>query len=68
MRYVCLVLLLAACSTPVTTMNNGSSVVKCGGDNSASMLFGYAGYSYQRDQDWKCVRNYNAQGYNIVEK
>jgi hypothetical protein len=49
-------------------MNNGSSVVKCGGDNSASMLFGYAGYSYQRDQDWKCVRNYNAQGYNIVEK
>jgi uncharacterized lipoprotein YajG len=57
--------LLAACTTPVTTLRNPRTgqVVTCGGNTASSLAGGAIGYSIQRSADGRCVEAYSAQGF-----
>jgi len=57
---------LAACATPVTTMQKGNSVVTCGGGTAGSLTGGLVGYTIQEGHDQDCVKAYATQGYKIV--
>lgn len=60
---------LSACTTQLTTLKNEKTgqVVTCGGDTSASLAGGAIGYNIQKDNDAKCVKNYEKQGFKRVE-
>lgn len=66
MRALVLVLLLSACSTPLTTMQKGNSVVICGGGTMGSVTGGLIGYSIQEGHDHDCVMDHADRGYKIV--
>lgn len=65
-KLVFAVLILSACSTPITTMQKGNSVVNCGGGTAGSITGGLIGYNIQEGNDHDCVVGYAHQGYKIV--
>lgn len=68
MRYIALLLMLAACSTPQTILKSSDGkYVTCGGSSVGSVTGGMIGYSIQKDNDQQCVDSYKQQGYTIVK-
>jgi hypothetical protein len=73
MRRILLLILPAAilggCATPSVVLKNPATgqIARCGGDTSASLSGGLIGYSYQKEADEKCVREYEAQGFKPVK-
>lgn len=65
MRYLAILFLLTACSTPVTVLKNEKTgqIERCGGNVSSSMAGGMIGYSIQKSNDEKCVSEYMNQGF-----
>ena len=59
------VVLVAGCATPVTMLKNESTgqIARCGGESSGSMVGGMIGYSVQKNDAEKCVRDYEVQGF-----
>lgn len=66
MKYIVSLLLLSACSTPMTTMQRGDSVVQCGGGTMGSIVGGKIGYNIQQSHDRDCVNDYASKGYKVV--
>lgn len=67
MRYIIALLLLTACATPVTVLQDKhGNAVMCGGGTAGSWLGGLVGYTIQENNDYKCVHGYAQQGYKIV--
>lgn len=65
---ILLLLVLGGCSTPKTILkNDNGDVVSCGGSATGSIVGGMVGYSIQKDNDDKCVKDYIEQGYNPVK-
>ncbi len=64
--YFGLILLLAGCSTPITTMQKGDTTVTCGGGTMGSILGGKLGYHIQKGNDKDCVDSYTSQGYKVI--
>ena len=64
-----LVLSLAACATPVTTLKNSKTgqVVTCGGERSGSAAGGMIGYNIQKKDADKCVNRYKRHGFHVVD-
>lgn len=62
-------LLVSACATPVTMMKNPKTgqVQACGGNSTASITGGAIGYHYQLKDDEKCVKNYKAEGFKVIQ-
>lgn len=60
---------LAACSTPTTMLKHKKTgqVVQCGGSSGASWAGGAIGYEIQKDKDADCVKNYEKQGFKVIE-
>lgn len=60
-----LAIALTGCATPTTTLKNPKTgqVARCGGGMSGSMLGGMIGHNIEKDNDAKCVREYEAQGF-----
>lgn len=60
---------LSGCATPAITLKSAATnqVVRCGGDATGSMVGGVIGYNIQKDNDEKCVRDYEAQGFKRVQ-
>lgn len=60
---------IAGCTTPTTILKNDSTgqIARCGGDASGSMMGGVIGYNIQKNNDEKCVRDYEAQGFKRVD-
>jgi hypothetical protein len=68
MRYLPFLLLLCACATPLTVLQNKKGeTVTCGGGTAGSVAGGMVGYSIQKDNDKKCIEEYKAQGYKITK-
>jgi hypothetical protein len=42
-------------------------IAKCGGDATGSMTGGLIGYNIQKDNDEKCVRDYESQGFKRIQ-
>ena len=63
-----LAVMLAACSTPVTTLKHPKTgqIVTCGGGQAGSIVGGMVGYSIQQDNDADCVRNYESTGFTVL--
>lgn len=59
---------LAACATPVTTLQHPKTkqVVTCGGGTAGSWTGGAIGYDIQKDNDAKCVENYESLGFAVI--
>lgn len=68
MRRLVMVLLLglASCATPVTTMEKGTIVINCGGGTAGSFFGGFLGYTIQEGHDHDCVAQHASNGYKIV--
>jgi hypothetical protein len=66
-RYLILLLALAACATPETILKNHDSYVSCGGSSVGSVAGGMIGYGIQKEHDLQCVADYKAQGYVIIK-
>lgn len=64
--YLALALVLSSCSTPLTTMKKGNSVVTCGGGSAGAIAGGFIGYKIQESNDADCVKDYASKGYQIV--
>ena len=60
--------MMLGCATPQTTLKNETTgqVVRCGGDRSGAWTGGLIGYSLQKDDAAKCVRDYEAQGFKPI--
>jgi hypothetical protein len=75
MKKICVILSLlliiglTGCATPAITLKNGATgqIVRCGGDSTGSMTGGMIGYNIQKDNDEKCVKDYEAQGFRRVQ-
>jgi|GEM_PF-1575931 hypothetical protein len=70
-RYITLiaaVLLLSACTTPMTVLRNNKTgqVVQCGGNISSSMAGGAIGYHIQKGNDNECVAQYKTEGFKVI--
>ncbi len=63
-----LLLGLAACTTPTTTLQNPKTgqVTTCGGSSGASWAGGAIGYHIQKGNDEDCVNNYKSQGFAVT--
>ena len=61
--------MMLGCATPKTMLRNETTgqVVRCGGDRSGAMMGGLVGYSLQKDDASKCVRDYEAEGFKRVQ-
>ena len=61
--------MMSGCATPKTMLSNKTTgqVVRCGGDRSGAMMGGLIGYSLQKDDASKCVREYEAEGFKRVQ-
>jgi len=66
---MCLATGLAGCATPAVTLKNDATgqVVRCGGDATGSMAGGLIGYNIQKNNDERCVRDYEAQGFKRTQ-
>jgi hypothetical protein len=61
-------LMLGACTTPKTILkNDNGDAVTCGGSATGSLVGGMIGYSIEKDNDDKCVKDYIEQGYEPVK-
>lgn len=62
--------LLAACTTPMTTLKNPKTgqVATCGGSATGSWVGGAIGYHVQKDNDENCVSTYKKQGFKVIER
>lgn len=60
-----LAIALTGCATPTTMLKNPKTgqVAQCGGGMTGSMLGGMIGHNIEKDNDAKCVREYEAQGF-----
>ena len=58
------VLLLGACTTPMTTLKNSKTgqIATCGGSATGSWVGGAIGYHVQKDNDDDCVTTYSKHG------
>lgn len=65
MKYITILLLLSACSTPLTTLKHGNQVVTCGGGVTGSMAGGIIGYHIEKGADEDCVNTYKANGFKV---
>lgn len=65
MKYLLPLLLLTACATPITLLENPKThqLVQCGGGTAGSIIGGGFGYEIQKDNDRKCVNAYEKQGF-----
>jgi hypothetical protein len=61
---------LVGCATPSVMLKNPSTgqIAKCGGDATGSMTGGLIGYNIQKDNDEKCVRDYESQGFKKINQ
>lgn len=60
-------IILTACATPITTLQNDKGqTVSCGGSSAASVGGGVIGYHLQKAEDRQCVTNFSAMGFKIV--
>ncbi len=61
---------LAACTTPATTLKHPKTqqVVTCGGSATGSFVGGAIGYHVQKDNDAQCVQTYEKQGFVVIER
>jgi hypothetical protein len=61
-------LIAAGCTTPVTMLKNDATgqIARCGGDISSSIAGGVIGYNIQKNSDQNCVRDYQAQGFKLI--
>lgn len=61
--------IVTACATPSTILKNEKTgqVARCGGDATGSMMGGMIGYNIQKDNDEKCVRDFEAQGFKKIQ-
>lgn len=68
MKYLLVILLLTACSTPKYVLKNEKTgqVEVCGGNVSSSMAAGMIGYEIQKDNDRRCAEEYRRQGFKDV--
>lgn len=62
-----IVLSLAACTTPATTLKHPKTgqVARCGGSATGSMVGGVLGYHIQKSNDTTCVSEFQSQGFKI---
>lgn len=62
--------LIAACTTPMTTLKHPKTgqVASCGGSANGSFVGGAIGYHMQKDNDADCVRSYENQGFKVIER
>ena len=68
MKYLPLLLLLAACATPQTILQNKKGdTVACGGSSTGSVAGGMIGYSIQKDNDKQCIEEHKKKGYKIIK-
>lgn len=68
MRALILLLLLAGCATPQTILRNkDNDFATCGGGVGGSVWGGMIGYSLQKSDDDRCVRNFISQGFTPVQ-
>ena len=56
---------LAGCATPVVMLKNDQTgqLARCGGGMAGSVAGGLIGYSIEKNNDEKCVRDYEAHGF-----
>ena len=56
---------MCGCATPVVMMKNDATgqLVRCGGGTSGSVIGGAIGYSIEKSNDEKCVKDYEARGF-----
>ncbi|MCB0375416.1 MAG: hypothetical protein KDD04_05815 [Sinomicrobium sp.] len=69
MRYLLVLLLLAACTTPMTVLKDPKTgqIAQCGGSANGSLAGGAIGYHIQKSNDEKCVHSYMEQGFEVVK-
>lgn len=69
MRYVILLLVLAACATPKYVLENKKTgqVVVCGGTATGSLVGGLIGHQIQKNNDNDCVADHVRNGFLIKE-
>jgi len=62
-------LMVSACTTPMTVMKNQKTgqVVDCGGNVSSSLAGGVVGYHIQKSHDKDCVLRYREEGFEIID-
>lgn len=68
MKYLFILLALAACTTPKTVLKNEHTgqVAICGGSAVGSLTGGVIGYHIQKSNDSDCVADYTAQGFKTI--
>jgi len=61
--------LLAACTTPMTTLKHPKTgqVATCGGSANGSLVGGVIGYHIQKGNDSDCVITYQKEGFKVTE-
>lgn len=66
---IALLVLVTACTTPMTTLKNSKTgqVATCGGSATGSWTGGAIGYNIQKDNDADCVATYKKQGFKIID-
>ncbi len=64
---ISVLMLVSACTTPMTTLINPKTeqVVTCGGSATGSLVGGYVGYKIQESNDGKCIQNYKNLGFEV---
>ena len=69
LAFITAALLLAACTTPMTTMKHPKTgqVATCGGSANGSFVGGVIGYQVQKSNDTDCVKTYEKQGFKVTE-
>lgn len=69
MKYLVIALLLAGCTTPLTTLRGPDGRTEsCGGNTSSSVAGGVVGYHIQKEADRRCVELLRNQGYEVVSR
>ena len=60
---------LAGCTTPTVMLKNPSTgqIARCGGGASGSMAAGLIGYNIEKSNDEKCVKDYEAKGFERTQ-
>jgi uncharacterized protein YcfJ len=68
--FTAMLLVVAACTTPMTTLKHPKTeqVVTCGGSATGSMVGGVIGYHIQKGNDTDCVTNFEKQGFKVIAK
>ena len=69
MRYIFLLLILTACTTPKTVLKNEQTgqIAVCGGSANGSFAGGAIGYHIQKANDEECVNDYKLEGFKVIK-